>query len=196
MSIPVFENPIDLFNAWFAEALECGLQEPTAMCLSTCDAAGQPSSRMVLLKGVDDRGFVFYTNFQSRKGRELLENPKASLCFYWMPLGKQVRIAGDVTRVSDEEADAYFATRDRQSQIGAYASNQSQPLNTMAGLEKRFEEFSNKFEGVEIQRPGHWSGFRVRPDEIEFWMNKPFRLHERLLYTRDGQEWRTALLYP
>lgn len=196
MSIPKKDNPIDLFKSWFEEAKQCGLREPTAMCLSTCTPDGVPSSRMVLLKAVDDRGFVFYTNLGSRKGREIETNPRVALCFYWMPLGKQVRVEGRVERVSDEEADAYFASRDRQSQIGAYASKQSHPLTEYFELERRAAEFAVKFGVGKVPRPPFWSGYRVAPAAIEFWMEKPFRLHERLLYTKTSDGWETAWLFP
>lgn len=196
MSIPQKDNPIDLFKRWFEEAKQCGLREPTAMCLSTCTPEGAPSSRMVLLKAVDDRGFVFYTNLGSRKGREIETNPRVALCFYWMPLGKQVRIEGTAERVSDEEADAYFASRDRQSQIGAYASKQSRPLAGYLELERRAAEFAVKFGIGKIPRPSFWSGYRVVPALIEFWLEKPFRLHERLLYRKTADGWDTTWLFP
>ncbi|NUM55355.1 MAG: pyridoxamine 5'-phosphate oxidase [Candidatus Hydrogenedentes bacterium] len=196
MSIARADNPIDLFKAWFEEAKQCGLREPTAMCLSTCTPDGAPSSRMVLLKGVDDRGFVFYTNLGSRKAKEIEANPRVALNFYWMPLGKQVRIEGVAELVPDEEADAYFASRDRQSQIGAYASKQSQPLTGYFELERRAAEIALRFGVGRVPRPEFWSGYRVVPAAIEFWMEKPFRLHERLVYTRSATGWETTWLFP
>lgn len=196
MSIRASKDPIDLFTEWLNEARQCGLREPTAMCLSTCGAGGTPSSRMVLLKGVDEHGFVFYTNLGSRKARELDANPHAALCFYWMPIGKQVRVQGIAERVSDAEADAYFATRDRRSQIGAYASKQSHPLESMLELERRVAKYALQFGVGKIPRPSFWSGYRVVPTEIEFWLEKPFRLHERLVYRRDGDTWTTMRLFP
>ena len=196
MSIPKHENPITLFTTWLEEAKQCGLREPTAMCLSTCSPSGVPSSRMVLLKGTDDRGFVFYTNLASRKSGEIDANPHVALNFYWMPLGKQIRIEGSVERVGDEEADAYFASRDRQSQIGAYASKQSQSLSAYLELERRAAEYAVRFGVGKIPRPAFWSGYRVVPSVIEFWLEKPFRLHERLVYTRTDSGWITTWLFP
>mgnify|MGYP001574465144 CR=1 FL=1 len=196
MAISKNENPIDLFTIWFDEAERCGLREPSAMCLSTSSFEGAPSSRMVLLKSVDDRGFVFYTNLDSRKAQEIDANPRVALNFYWMPLGKQVRVEGSAERVTDDEADAYFGSRDRQSQIGAYASKQSQPLTGYLELERRAAEFAVKFGVGKIPRPVFWSGYRVVPDAIEFWLEKPFRLHERLVYTRTDSGWITTWLFP
>lgn len=196
MSIPKLDNPIELFRQWFEEAKQCGLREPTAMCLSTATQDGAPSSRMVLLKAVDDRGFVFYTNLGSRKADEIETNSKVALNFYWMPLGKQVRIEGNAEPVSNEEADIYFASRDRQSQIGAYASKQSQPIEGYFELERRAAEFALKFGVGKVPRPEFWSGYRVVPSAIEFWMEKPFRLHERLVYTRAEPGWTTQWLFP
>ena len=172
------------------------IPEPNAMSLATVDKGGRPAVRIVLLKGVDERGFVFYTNYEGRKGRELVEQPKAALCFYWAPLDIQVRIEGSVTKVADKEADAYFASRERRSQIGAWASRQSQPLESPTALEERVSLHEKKFAGRDVPRPDFWSGFRVSPDRIEFWRGKPNRLHERHLYTRDGSGWRIDTLYP
>lgn len=196
MSIRKRDNPIDLFNEWFEDAKGCGFREPTAVCLSTADATGMPSSRMILFKKVDDEGFVFYTNLGSMKAKELRENPRAALCFYWMPIGKQVRVQGDVEPVSDEEADAYFASRDRQSQIGAWASKQSQPLDGYFELERRAAEYAIKFGMSKVPRPEFWSGYRIRPFRMEFWQEKPFRLHERLVYTRTETGWDTQWFFP
>ncbi len=166
------------------------------MALATVDAGYQPSVRIVLLKSFDERGFVFYTNYHGRKGRELLANAKAALCFYWAPLDSQVRIEGAVSKVTDAEADAYFATRERLSQIGAWASKQSEPIERDGDLESQVERYEKKFAGKDVPRPPYWSGFRVSPDRIEFWENRPNRLHERHLYVRDGAEWKTQVLYP
>ena len=166
------------------------------MSLGTIEKGGQPSVRIVLLKAFDERGFVFYTNYEGRKGRELLAHPNAALCFYWPPLHVQVRIEGEVTKVSDEEADTYFATRDRGSQIGAWASRQSRPLESPTALDERVARYEREFAGRHVPRPKFWSGFRVAPERIEFWKGKPNRLHERHLYTRDGDGWRIETLYP
>jgi pyridoxamine 5'-phosphate oxidase len=170
--------------------------EPNAMSLATVGPDGQPSNRIVLLKGVDERGFVFYTNFEGRKGRELQAHPRAALCFYWALLDLQVRVEGEVVRVSDAEADAYFASRARLSQIGAWASQQSEVLPTPDALERRVAEFEARFAGQPVPRPPHWSGFRVVPRRIEFWTAKPNRLHRRDVYVRDGAGWRLTQVYP
>lgn len=189
-------DPFVRFGTWYQAAQTCGLKEPTAVALATADAAGQPSLRMVLLKGWDERGFVFYTNRESRKGRELTQNPKAALCFYWMPLGRSVRVVGSVEGVTEAEAEEYFASRPRNSQIGAWASQQSRPLELRHALEKRVAQFALKHAIGTVPRPAYWTGFRVVPGTIEFWEERPFRLHDRLVYVRDGAIWRTERLYP
>lgn len=172
------------------------LPEPTAFSLATVDEQGRPSVRIVLLKDVDERGFVFYTNYESRKGRELLATRRAALCFHWMPLEMQVRVEGSVTTVSDEEADAYFASRPRGSQIGAWASTQSRTLARRADLEARVRQYEREYEGKSVTRPKHWSGFRVAPERMEFWKGMPSRLHEREVFHREGSGWRTEMLFP
>ena len=198
MSIPEDSDPIHLFNEWFAEARTCGLiAEPLAMTLATVDEHGMPWPRTVLLKEVSDLGFTFFTNLNSTKAQQLQHSPKASLCFHWMPLDKQVRILGEAALVSDEEADAYFSTRDRESQIGAWASLQSEPLDTREDLVQRVERYTKEFEGQEVPRPDFWSGYRLVPELIEFWLRAPSRLHHRRVYRRkSGGAWSSNLLYP
>ena len=197
MSDKDYTDPFSHFDDWFAIAEDKEVNDANAMALATADADGQPSVRMVLLKEVDDRGFVFYTNLESQKGGELRDNPKAALCFHWKSLRRQVRVEGAVEPVSAAEADAYFASRARGSQIGAWASQQSRPLDSRFHLEKRIAEFTAKFGVGKVPRPEHWSGFRIVPSKVEFWSDKPFRLHERIVYTRatDGA-WQTVVLFP
>ncbi len=195
---PVNE-PFSRFSELLASAKGIGtalLPEPTAFTLATVGADGQPSARVLLLKGVDQRGFVFYTNFESRKGRELLAHPQASMCFHWQPLERQVRVEGTAKPVSPEEADAYFASRERGSQLGAWASLQSQPMEGAGDLAARLAEVAARYEGQPVPRPPHWSGFRLIPNRIEFWHNMPSRLHERIVYLREADGWRTQALYP
>ena len=189
-------DPFALFNEWFAEAQAAEINDPEAMALATADAAGLPSVRMVLLKGHGPEGFTFYTNGESAKGNQLATNPQAALLFHWKTLRRQVRIEGAVEPVSDEDADAYFASRARDSQLGAWASDQSRPLADRATFEARFDEMKTRFEGEEVPRPPHWRGYRVVPERIEFWSDRPHRLHERRLFTRDGGTWSEGLLYP
>lgn len=189
------DDPFTLFDAWFAEAKASEPNDPEAMALATVGADGEPSVRMVLLKGHDPRGFVFYTNLDSRKGHELAANPRGSLLFHWKSLRRQVRVEGAVSAVSDAEADAYFASRSRDSQLGAHASLQSQALDRRETFEARFAEMGERFPS-EVPRPARWSGFRVAPERIEFWSDRPHRLHERRLFTRVGDGWREGLLYP
>ena len=190
------QHPFALFEAWFAEAREGEPSDPNAMSLATSDAAGRPSVRMVLLKGLDDRGFVFYTNFESRKGREILGNSLASLCFHWKSLKRQVRIEGRVDQVTAGEADAYFATRPRDSQLAAWASLQSQAMSERFDLERRFAHYTQVYDGKTVPRPPHWSGFRVIPEAMEFWLDRPYRLHERVVFHRQDGAWSAVRLYP
>ena len=193
------EDPIARFQELFAEAKRIPadkLPEPTAFSLGTVDANGRPSVRIVLLKEVDERGFVFYTNHESRKGRELLASRRAALCFHWQLLEQQVRVEGSVTTVTDAEADAYFSSRARGSQLGAWASIQSRPMDHPDDLDRRLAEITARFGDAPIPRPPHWSGFRVVPERIEFWKGMPSRLHVRHVYTREGNGWTTQRLYP
>ena len=189
--------PFSQFSSWLDEAKSCkAIAEPTAMTLATVGFDGQPSARIVLLKEFDQRGFVFYTNMESRKSRELGENPKAALCFYWMALSKQVRIEGYVERVDDAAADEYFATRPRMSQVGAWASLQSQALESREQLMERVREVEAQYEGKTIPRPPHWSGWRLVAQRIEFWQQADYRLHDREVFVRSGQDWVKEKLYP
>jgi pyridoxamine 5'-phosphate oxidase len=189
------DDPHALFESWFAEALAAEPDVPTAMAVATADAAGRPSVRMVLLKG-HDHGFVFYTNLESLKASELAANPHAALLFHWKSLHRQVRIEGPVEPVTGAEADAYFASRARDSQLGAWASDQSRPLDSRATFEARFAAVQARYEEQDVPRPANWSGFRILPERVEFWQERPYRLHERRLFTRDGDGWREGLLYP
>jgi pyridoxamine 5'-phosphate oxidase len=189
-------NPMEAFARLFARAGEEAPFDHTAMALATAGADGQPAVRMVLLHGLDARGFVFYTNYESKKGRQLLETHKAAIVLHWKSLGRQVRAEGTVESVSDAEADAYFASRHKSSQIGAWASQQSRPLESRFELEKRVASFAAKYAIGAVPRPSYWSGFRLLPSYIEFWENKPFRLHDRLVFRRAGDGWTTEKLYP
>ncbi|MBX5454953.1 MAG: pyridoxamine 5'-phosphate oxidase [Acidobacteriia bacterium] len=196
LSEPHGLDPFAVFHAWLGEAEAAEPIDPNAMVLATAAPNGQPSARMVLLKGADSRGFVFYTNRDSRKGQELAANPRAALLFYWKSLGRQVRIEGTVTEVDAAEADAYFASRPRLSQLGAWASAQSRPLPTRAELERKLAEFEARYPGDEIPRPPYWIGYRLTPERFEFWQNMPYRLHDRTVFLRAKDGWTTMKLYP
>lgn len=193
---PAAEDPFARFTAWFDDAKEKEISNPNAMTLATSTLDGHPSARMVLLKEVDPRGFVFYTNLESRKGTEIGANPWAALCFYWKSLERQVRVEGRLDPVAPEEADAYFDSRPRASRIGAWASQQSRPLSGRFELEKRVAQYTAKFNVGSVPRPPFWSGFRLAPDRIEFWEEGAFRLHDRLVFHRAGEGWETERLFP
>ncbi|HEX5037261.1 MAG TPA: pyridoxamine 5'-phosphate oxidase [bacterium] len=189
-------NPIRQFQLWFREAAASGIPLPEAACLSTVGPKGSPEGRMILLKGADAKGFVFYTNLKSAKASSLRKRPQAALTFYWEKFRRQVRVSGKVTAVSKAEADAYFRSRPRESRLGAWASDQSAVLDSRETLERRFDEFERKFEGKDVPRPPFWSGFRIVPDAVEFWIERPRRLHDRFLYRRKGSKWTVARLFP
>lgn len=189
-------DPLALFDAWLGDAAKAELNDPNAVALATVDPDGMPNVRMVLLKGFDAAGFVFYTNYESAKGQEILSSMKAAMCFHWKSLRRQVRIRGVVEKVSDDEADAYFVTRPRASRIGAWASKQSRPLKSRFALEKAVAEQTAKYLVGEVPRPDYWSGFRIVPSSIEFWQDRPFRLHDRTVFTRNGEDWTTISLFP
>ncbi len=192
------ENPYDLFIDWSAQAEETEISDPNAMCLATVTANGRPSTRIMLLKGLDENGFIFYTNANSRKGQEIKENPYASLNFHWKTLTKQIRIEGKLEEISAQESDDYFNTRPRGSRIGAWASKQSEEIRNENDFQEALEKYKKQFEGKEIiPRPPHWKGFRLKPDYFEFWQAGEFRLHQRFLYTPDGNgNWEIKALYP
>lgn len=189
-------DPFALFDDWYAQARQSEINDSNAMALATADAEGRPSVRMVLLKGHGPEGFVFYTNFEGRKAEQLFANPQAALLFHWKSLRRQVRVEGPVETVDPLVADAYFATRSRDSQLGAWASDQSRPLDSRETFMARFEAVKARFEGGDVPRPPHWSGFRVAPQRIEFWQDREYRLHERRLFTRADAGWDEGLLYP
>jgi pyridoxamine 5'-phosphate oxidase len=190
------DDPFALFERWFAEARESEPNDPDAMAFATADAEGRPSVRMVLLRRHGPDGFGFFTNLDSRKGGELADNPRGALAIHWKSLRRQVRAEGPVVQVTDEEADDYFAGRSRESRIGSWASDQSRPLETRELFEQRYRSAIAEFEGKDVPRPPRWSGFRLIPDRIEFWSDRPHRLHERRLFARDGDDWSEGLLYP
>ena len=189
-------EPYSLFGTWLKEAEATEPNDPNALALATVDADGMPNVRMVLLKSFDSDGFVFFTNYESRKGQELLGQKKAAMVFHWKSLRRQVRVRGNIETVSDAEADAYFETRARGSRIGAWASKQSRPLESRFALEKAVAEYTIKFGIGHIPRPAHWSGFRLKPTSIEFWADRPFRLHDRVEFTRAGEGWEKVRMYP
>lgn len=190
------EDPLALFAAWTLDARAKEINDPEAMALATVDETGLPDVRMVLMKGFDARGVVFYTNADSAKGRELAATPRAAILFHWKRLRRQIRIRGPVTPATDAEADAYFASRHRASRIGAWASDQSRPLESRAALEARTATFDAKFPGEDVPRPPHWRGFRLTPTSFEFWADGAHRLHDRVLFTRDGDDWTRQRLFP
>lgn len=192
----VHHDPVVQFHAWFENAIDADLHEPNAMILATATGDGKPSARTVLLKGYDERGFVFYTNYEGRKAGELDANPACALLFYWGELERQVRIEGCASRISNEESDAYFASRPRGSRLGAWASEQSRPVEDRTVLEERVRDLEAEYEGRGVPRPPFWGGYRVEPDTIEFWQGRENRLHDRLVYSRVGDDWRIDRLQP
>lgn len=189
-------DPFSLFDTWFTEARKTEINDSNAMTIATADADGQPSARMVLLKGHGPDGFIFYTNQQSRKASDIAENRKAAILFHWKSLRRQIRIEGHISKVADAKADAYFATRSRDSQLGAWASDQSRPLEDRATFEARFAEMTERFDGSDVPRPPHWSGYCLTPARFEFWQDRAHRLHERRTFVRNEDDWTEGLLYP
>ena len=189
-------NPIELFKKWFAKAKETEINDPNAVAVATVDKSNQPSVRMVLLKGLSDKGFVFYTNFNSKKGSDLKINKKSSMCFHWKSIRRQVRIIGTVEKVSDKEADDYYNSRPYKNKIGAWASSQSEILNKRDDFIKKIETYEKKYPSNEVPRPSHWSGWRLMPSQIEFWLDGEGRIHERLNYKKEKGNWKKELLYP
>ena len=192
-----FNNPIDLFKKWFSKAEESEINDPNAVAIATSNKNNQPNVRMVLLKGLSDKGFVFYTNLKSQKGREIEDNKKASMCFHWKSIRRQVRVLGNLEKVTNEEADEYFKSRPYKNKIGAWASSQSDTLEKREIFNEKIIEYENKFkDNQNVPRPSHWSGWRLIPVEIEFWLDGEGRIHERLVYTKDNNKWKKRLLYP
>jgi pyridoxamine 5'-phosphate oxidase len=196
VTLAALDDPFELFAQWLQEAVRAGAREPNAMTLATCNPDGRPSARIVLLKELDPRGLVFFTNYDSPKGRELRANPRAALVFWWVELERQVRVEGDVTRLPDEESDAYFRTRPRSTQLGTWASDQSRVIAGREVIIDRMIELTQRYEGQEVPRPPHWGGFRVWPGSCEFWMGRRSRLHDRLRYVRSDAGWRCEVLAP
>ncbi|NKB43720.1 MAG: pyridoxamine 5'-phosphate oxidase [Alphaproteobacteria bacterium] len=194
--IPILDDPMALFEAWFQEAQDSELNDPDAMSLATATPDGKPSLRMVLLKGLSPGGFAFYTNKESNKGEQIAANAQAALCFHWKSLRRQVRVEGILTEIDENQADAYFASRSRESQIAAWASDQSRSMTDRAEFMDRFAVATRRFDGQDVPRPTHWSGFLLTPAMIEFWLDQPHRMHDRLVYRREGKSWLTERLYP
>ena len=190
------DNPVELFKKWFNKAMQTEINDPNAVAVATADKNNQPSVRMVLLKGLNDKGFVFYTNFNSKKGEELKKNKKASMCFHWKSLRRQVRITGIVEEVSNKEADDYYNSRPYKNKIGAWASSQSDVLDKREDFLEKIEKFKKKYPDENVPRPPHWSGWRLMPNEVEFWLDGEGRIHERLNYKKSSGKWKKILLYP